>query len=128
MLIVPATAKLSFSAPWNVGSAETQDSVIKYTAVLPCGVTQPAELDLTLGSAHLGGTIGSATVQEETNVGGLTVFNRCAEVCQAKTSDALQFKPVSVVLITDHVSLTGGTDGASLDEFGAALNVCIPCV
>jgi hypothetical protein len=129
MLIVPQTTAFSFSASWSVSHpAHSQDSIIKYTAVLPCGATQPAELDLTLGSAQVGGIVGSVTVRESTNVGNLTVFDRCTEVCQSKTSDRLQIEPVSVVLVTEHVSLVGGTGGASLNAFTSAVNLCIPCV
>jgi hypothetical protein len=35
---------------------------------------------------------------------------------------------VSVLLISDHVSLTGGLGGASLSEFASALNRCSRCV
>ena len=99
ILIVPATAKFTFSGPWAAGGGESQASVIKYTAVLPCGAAAPVELDLALGSAHVQGDIGSVNVRELTNVGALAVFTRCTEVCQDKPSDSLQFKPVSVMLI-----------------------------
>jgi hypothetical protein len=128
ILIVPATARFSFSAAWNVASGQVQDSVIAYTAALPCDDTATAELDLTLGPAQVGGNIGNAIVHESTNVGDLSVFERCTEICQSKTSDMRQFQPVRVLLVSDHVSLTGGSGGASLKEFGAALNLCIHCV
>jgi hypothetical protein len=85
-------------------------------------------VDLTLGSARVGGFIGSATVYESTNVGTLNVFVHCTEVCQTKTSDMLQLNAVRVVLVTDHVNLVGGMGGASLDGFATSLNLCIPCV
>lgn len=128
LFIVPKATRFNFSAPWNVSGRQSQESVIRYTAVLPCGDTLPAQLDLTLGSARVGGIIGSATVHESTNVGTLNVFDHCTEVCQTKTSDTLQFNPVSVVLVTDHVNLVGGTGGASLDGFATSVNLCIPCV
>lgn len=128
VLVIPETAQFTFSAAWSVANAQSQVSVIRYTAVLPCGDTAPAELDLTLGPAHVGGNVGNATVQETTNVGNLSVFDTCTEVCQTKSSDRLHFTPVSVVLITETVSLNGGTGGASLNQFSAALNRCIPCV
>jgi hypothetical protein len=126
--VVPETARFSFSAPWKVGNEQSQESVIKYTAVLPCGDMRPAELDLALGVASVGGIIGSVTVNESTNVGALSVFDRCTEICQTKTNDRLQLEPVSVLLVTDHVKLSGGNGGASLNEFTSALNLCIPCV
>lgn len=128
VLVIPETAQFTFSAPWSVANTQSQVSVIRYTAVLPCGDTAPAELNLSLGPAQVGGIVGSASVQETTNVGNLSVFETCAEVCQTKSSDRLQFKPVSVLLITEVVRLTGGTGGAWLHQFSAALNRCIPCV
>jgi hypothetical protein len=128
ILIVPATAKFTFSAAWNVAGGQVQDGVIEYTAALPCDDTATAELDLTLGTAQVRGIIGNVIVHESTNVGDLSVFERCTEICQSKTSDMRQFQPVRVLLVSDHVSLTGGSGGASLKEFGAALNLCIPCV
>lgn len=127
-LIVPETARFSFSAPWKVGAAQSQDSVIKYTAVLPCGDMRSAELDLTLGVSSVGGIIGSVIVNEATNVEALSVFDRCTEICQSKTDDTRKFDPVSVLLVTDRVKLRGGNGGASLNEFASALNLCIPCV
>jgi hypothetical protein len=129
LLILPETARFSFSAPWSVGKGQKQDSIISYTAVLPCGNTQRAQLDLTLGAPHIGSMIGSVTVDETTDVGDLHVFDRCVELCQPpKANDSLQFSPVSVLLISDHVSLSGGLGGASLSEFASALNRCILCV
>ena len=84
-------------------------------------------MDLTLGSTQIRGIVGSVTVDKSTNVGKLSVFTRCTEVCQTKTNDSLNFNPVSVVLVTDHVSLTGGNGGASLKEFAAQLNLCYLC-
>jgi hypothetical protein len=63
-------------------------------------------------------------VNESTNVGNFSVFNRCTEVCQGETNGSLDFDPVSVVLVTHHVHLSGGTGGASLSEFGATLDRC----
>jgi hypothetical protein len=128
ILIVPETVKFTFSADWNVASGQVQGSMIQYTAALPGDDTATAELDLTLGPAQVGGIIGNVTVHESTNVGDLSVFERCTEICQSKTSDTRQFQPVRVLLVSDHVSLNGGSGGASLKEFGAALNLCIPCV
>ena len=128
LLIVPSTAGFNFSAPWSVAKEQTQDSIISYTAVLPCGDVQTAQLSLTLGTARIGGIIGSVTVNETTNVGKLSVLDRCTEICQTKISDSLKFNPVSVILISDHVSLSGGNGGSSLSEFASALNRCIPCV
>jgi len=127
-LAVPWATGLVFQAPWSVGGAQLQDSIIKYTAVLPCGESRTAKADLTLGSAHIRGTSGSVTVHQVSNVGKLTVYTSCTEVCQTKRSETHQFNPVSVLLITDHVNVVGGNGGASLNEFFAELNLCVPCV
>ncbi len=128
LVVVPATARFNFSAPWSVAQDQTQDSVIRYTIVPPPGGAAPFQLRLTLGTAQVGGIIGSVTVNEPTNVGRLSAFGRCIEVCETKANDSLNFDPVSVVLVRDHVRLSGGTGGASLSEFGAALDRCILCV
>jgi hypothetical protein len=126
-VIVPLGASLNFSASWSVDHGQTQDSVIRYTIVPPPDGTTPSGLQVSLGPALVGGIIGAAAVHELTNVGNLTVFNRCTEVCQEKTDDSLEFDPVSVVLVTHRVRLFGGTGGASLDGFGAVLDRCILC-
>ena len=127
IFLAPETTRFNFSAPWSVSSQQSQDSVIGYTIVLPCGDTRTAQLDLSLGSTQIGGIIGSAEVDESTNVGKLNVFTRCTEVCQTKANDSLNFNPVSVLLVADHVSLKGGNSSASLKEFAAQLNLCYLC-
>jgi hypothetical protein len=128
LMVVPAAAKLNFSAPWSVDQDQTQDSVISYTIVPPPGGAIPSQLQLTLGAASVGGIIGDVAVHESTNVGDLNVFTRCTEVCQTNTNGYLDFDPVSVVLVRNHVHLAGGTGGASLKEFGATLDRCPLCV
>jgi hypothetical protein len=127
MFLAPETTRFSFSAPWAVNSDQSQDSVISYSAVLPCGDNRTAQLDLTLGTTQIGGLFGSVTVDESTNVGKLRVFTRCREICETKPDDYLNFNPVSVLLVSHHVIVTGGNDGASLKEFGAQLNLCYLC-
>lgn len=126
ILIPTATPSFEFSAPWSVANAELQDSVIKYSATLPAGDSEAATLTLVLGQAQVG-TIGSVAVEESTNVGKLQVFDRCSDDCQTKPEDNFQFNPVSVVLFTIHVSLNGGSGGASLQDFESQLNLCPPC-
>jgi hypothetical protein len=128
LVIVPAVARFNFSAPWSVDRDQKQESVIRYTIVPPPGGAAPFRLQLTLGTPLVGGIIGGVRVTEITNVGHLSAFVRCTEVCQIKANDSLEFDPVSVVLVSDHVSLSGGTGGASLSEFGAAVDRCSLCV
>jgi hypothetical protein len=125
--LAPETTRFSFSAPWSPSARQSQDSVISYTAVLPCGDTRTAQLDLTLGTTQIKGIFGSVTVDESTNVGRLSVFTRCTEVCEEQANESLTFNPVSVLLVSNHVSLTGGNSGASLKEFAGLLNLCYPC-
>jgi hypothetical protein len=128
LVIIPAAAKLNFSAPWSADQDQTQESVISYTIVPPSGGAATSRLELTLGTASVGGMIGTVAVHESTNLGKLSVFNRCTEVCQTTTNDRLDFDPVSVVLVTAHVHLSGGTGGALLSDFGATLDRCLLCV
>jgi hypothetical protein len=127
LFLAPDTTRFNFSAQWSISSEQSQDSVIGYTVVLPCGDTRTAQLDLMLGPSQIRGIFGSVTVDESTNVGKLSVFTRCTEVCQTKTNDSLNFDPVSVLLVTEHVSLRGGNGGASLKEFAAQLSLCYLC-
>jgi hypothetical protein len=127
-VLVPAGARLNFSGPWSVGPDRTQESVISYTIVPPSGGPASSQLQLALGTASVAGIIGAVAVQETTNVGKLHVFNRCTEVCQARTNGSQDFDSVSVVLVTEHVHLSGGTGGASLSEFGTTLDRCPLCV
>ena len=125
--IVPGESRLGFSAPWKAAKGQGLDSTISYRAVLPRRDTLPALLELNLGHVAIGGIIGAVSVDESTNVGDLSVFGRCADACEAKARDSRQFHPVGVVRITDHVKLTGGNDGASLDKFESGMNLCLVC-
>jgi hypothetical protein len=127
-MLVPAGARLNFSAPWSVIPDQAQESVISYTVVPPPGGAAPSQLELALGTASIGGITGAVAVNESTNIGKFSVFNRCIEVCQTKTNGSLDFDPVSVVLVAHHVHLSGGTGGASLSEFGTTLDRCPLCV
>jgi hypothetical protein len=128
LVAIPATAIFNFSAPWRVGQDQTQSAEIKYTIVPPAGGALPPQLRLTLGAAQVGGIIGSVTVNEPTNVGLLSVFEQCAEVCRANLNALHNFAPVSVVLVTLHVMLSGGTGGALLNQFVTAFDRCPLCV
>jgi hypothetical protein len=125
--IIPGESKFGFSANWEVGKGQSLDSTIRYTAVPPCGDTAPARLEMALDHSAIGGITGNVTVDESTNVGKLSVFDRCADVCQTKPTDSFQFNPVSVVLITDQLKLNGGVRGASTAGFAAGMNICLPC-
>jgi hypothetical protein len=89
LVVVPATSRFSFSAPWSVDQNQTQESVIRYTIVPPSGWTLPFQRQLMLGTAQIAGIIGRVTVNEITNVGNLTVFTHCTEVGQAQTNGSL---------------------------------------
>ena len=123
---IPATPGFTFAAKWHAVAGQSQESVISYSDVSSSSI-QTQVLHLDLGPAQIGGIIGSVTVQESTNVGDLNVFLQCVEVCRSKPSDQLSFSAVSVVLVTDHVTLTGGQSGASLSSFSVAFDFCPPC-
>jgi len=126
-VVVPATARLNFAAPWTVDKGQTQNSSIRYTIVPPAGATQP-QLQLALGWTQVGGIIGRVTADETTNVGDLLVFTKCTEVCQNSSVDSFNFDAVSVVLARHHVTVSGGDGGASLSDFTTMLNRCPLCV
>ncbi len=125
--VIPGETILGFSANWEVDKGQTLDSKIAYTAVLPCGDANPAMLELALSHAIVEGITGAVTVDESTNVGKLSVLDRCADSCETKPNASLQFDPVSVVLITDQVNLNGGIAGASLSGFDAGMDLCLVC-
>jgi hypothetical protein len=115
LFIAPETAQFNYSGPWKAGTGQTQDSIISYTVALPSGNTTTEQLNLILGSAHVAAN-GGVTIRELTTVGHLSVSNR-------KTADSITFSPVSMLKITDHVSLSA----ASLSGFDSSLNRCFPC-
>jgi hypothetical protein len=117
----------SFSAPWEVAKGQTLDSIIQHTVAPPCGDNLPVFMNLSLGPAKVEGDAGAVSVDEPTNVGDLEVFDRCEDGCDSKPGASLHFKPVSVVLITNHVALNGGTAGASLQSFADKMVTCPVC-
>ena len=126
----PLFRGLNFTAPWRVASGASEQSVISYTATPFAPVAFPSSglLTLTLGNSTVSGIIGSATVTETTNVGTLSVFDRCADACSLKKTDQLKFSPITVLHVTNTVALSGGTGGASLSSFAADYNLCPACV
>src|SRR5260370_42529786 len=51
LVLVPATARFNFSAPWSVDQDQTQQSVIRYTIDTPPGGTVPSLHQVTIGTA-----------------------------------------------------------------------------
>jgi len=127
VLQVPLTSGFTFSARWHAAGGQSQQSTINYTAVAPTNTPQQWLLTLDLGQAQVLGIIGSARVDQTTNVGNLSVFLQCADVCRIQNHDQVQFDSVSVILVSNHVTITGGNQGASLSGFTALLNLCPPC-
>jgi len=126
--VVPDAGALAFSAAWQVGPGQTQDSLIKYT-VVPSSTTSTGSLTSQMGAAHPG-KVGAIRISEMTNVGNLQVYSACSEVgCRSRTIDTLQFSPSAVGLqVVDHVKLTSTNGTTSLKEFTATFNYCPPCV
>lgn len=125
-LAMPAEAILAFSANWAAAAGETQESVISYTIMPNPAATagRAGTLILQLGPAKVNGIIGSATVQESTNVGNLTVYLQCNEVCSEKALAQLLFSPVTELKVSDNVTIVGGDKGASLSSFNASIQLC----
>jgi len=120
---------LNFSANWEVGPGGSQQSIISYRVVPypPAGPANSGLLTLDLGPSSVGGIIGSVTISENTNVGDLLVYDKCTEVCSIKTTDQLTFTPIQTVQVSDDISLSGGTGGASFSLFANDTNICPQC-
>lgn len=123
---IPSTGGLTFSAKWGVSPGQTQESIIKYTAV--GHATSSGILMLQLGT-HQAGTGGSVAVNETTTAGRLQVYETCLKTCKSVDSATLPFTPSTVpLLVTDDVKLTAGTVAETLASFTATINFCAPCV
>ncbi len=125
---IPATAMLTFSAKWQAGAAQTQQSLIKYTVTGTA--TNAGSLALQLGAFQSGAFMSNIAVNEHTNAGNLKVFANCGEVaCQTKTTDMLQFSPASIGLqVSDRVKLSSALGTASLSSFTVKFDYCPACV
>jgi hypothetical protein len=125
---IPATAALTFSAPWRVTSSQAQDSIIKYLVI--SSVSSKSDmLMLQLGSDQVG-SFSSVQVREKTTAGNLVVFRMCSEVaCQTKNPTTLTFTPAATGLqLSDHVHLSANATGdASLSGYTATFDYCPPC-
>jgi hypothetical protein len=118
---------LNFSASWSVAADKSEVSVIGYNTVPFPPVAGPAlpgvDLTLDLGTATVGGIIGSVTVQEQVTTGAiasttsLEVYDICADACSLKRIDSVTLSSASTLQTTLTVSLSGGTGGATLNNF-----------
>jgi hypothetical protein len=130
---VPITSNefpgFNFSAPWTAGVDITSVSVIGYNTVPfpPEGSPAVSGVDLTLdlGTATVGGIIGSVTVKEQVTTAGvasttnLEVYDTCADACSLRRTDSVTLSPASTLQTTLTISLSGGTGGVSLSNFAA---------
>ncbi|MGB0063794.1 MAG: hypothetical protein WBP85_05055 [Terracidiphilus sp.] len=118
---------LTFYAPWNAGKDLTLTSTIGYNTV-PFPPNASAEvlaenLTLDLGTASIGGVIGSVEVTETVTPADLTlseqlqVFDICEEVCREQTTDTVSLAGLQSLTFSLNVALDGGTGGASLNSF-----------
>ncbi len=127
---IPLAPGFVFSAPWKANPGQAIQSLISYsvTPPVPSSTTAQGQLSLSLGPAGVGGIIGGVGVTEDTNVGSLTVFERCADVCGIDPSAQLLFKPIQPLQVVDRVNISGGRGGASLSSFSVSYNFCPLCV
>lgn len=116
---------LNFSALtptiWSVAAGVSKQSVIGFNAVPFPPEASPAPsaaaLVLDLGVSHVSGIIGSVNVQEVANAATLDVYDRCADACMIKQSESVTISPIQILQSTITISLSGGTNGASLSSF-----------
>jgi hypothetical protein len=140
IIVTPATLPiatapfqgLNFRAPWSAAAGGSEVSIIDYNVVpFPPGaspVPSSTVLTLDLGTSEVSGVIGSVTVQEQVTTDALPastatleVYDICsaAAVCTIKSTDSVTFTPLSTLETTLTVTITGGSGGASLNNFAS---------
>ncbi|MGA2276246.1 MAG: hypothetical protein ABSG00_01480 [Terracidiphilus sp.] len=106
---------------WSVAAGKVKQFTIGFAAVpYPPPLTilpASAELTLALGTAHVSGIIGSVNVQEVTQAATLDVYDRCADACTEKLRDTVTIMPAQILESSVTVTLSGGSNGASLSSF-----------
>jgi hypothetical protein len=141
-IVTPLTTEqyfpgLNFSAKWSVAAGRSERSAIGYRVVPfpPATASTPSSnalLVLDLGQSQVSGIIGSVTVQETVNAGALSarlkVYDKCVEVCSIKQMDTVTLASITTLQVNVLVSLSGGTNGASLNSFATDVNLCPECV
>jgi hypothetical protein len=120
---------LNFSANWTAGPGELLHAVIDYTVTPPPPVStiSSGTITLYLGTAQISGITGSVNVTQETNVGDLSVYESCTEVCTLKATDQLSFAPIKPLQVTNVLTLNGGSGGVVLKRFAAKYDLCPMC-
>ena len=117
---------LTFYAPWSVAAGGSLTSIIGYNTVpfppIEIGAT---DLTLDLGTASVGGIIGSVAVTETATPASsalpvtLEVYEICEDACRLQKTATATVDEVGSFTHELTVTLTGGTGGASLNYFTA---------
>lgn len=118
---------LTFYAPWSVPKDLSSTSIIGYNTVPFPPNASPGILDtilnLDLGTASIGGIIGSVEVTEtvtpvnSTLAEQLQVYEICEEVCRQQKTDTAVLAGIQSRNFSLNITLDGGTGGASLNFF-----------
>jgi hypothetical protein len=135
---------LNFSASWRVAAGQSEQSVIgykvaPYSPVASATTPTPSSgvLTLDLGTVKVPGIIGSVKVLESTSATTpavttspvsvppvtvtppvtLEVYDICQDACKILKTEKVTVAPIQTLQITIVLSLSGGTDGASLSSF-----------
>jgi hypothetical protein len=129
----PNFVGFNFAAPWTAAAGHSQQSVIGYN-VVPFPPDTPAPvgtLTLDLGQSQVSGMVGSVIVREIVSDAGtsaaLKVYAKCEEVCSIKQQEQVTFSPMDVLQVIVKVSLSGGSNGASLKGFATNVKLCPQC-
>jgi len=135
ILVIPSTGVtvttpypgLTFYAPWSVAADVSLTSTIGYNTVPfpPGGSGEVGAIDLALdlGTASVGGIIGSVEVTEKvTPASGaspetLEVYEICEDACTLKKTATASVDELESLTFALTVTLSGGTGGASLNFF-----------
>ncbi|MGD0832013.1 MAG: hypothetical protein ABR907_13805 [Terracidiphilus sp.] len=123
---------LNFRAPWNAAAGKSEVSIIGYNVVpfppQAGPATLSADLTLDLGTVTISGIIGSVTITQQSTTSpaatppgtvNLEVYESCQEVCSIRPTDSVIVSPLTTLQTTLTVTLTGGNDGVSLNNFAA---------
>jgi hypothetical protein len=120
---------LTFYAPWNAAAYGSLTSTIGYDTVpFPpggSGETPDITLTLDLGTASVGGIIGSVEVTETVTPSSgtlaeqLQVYEICEDACRLQKTATASVPGLQSLTVALDITLTGGTNGASLNYFTA---------
>jgi hypothetical protein len=113
---------------WFAPAGQTRVSIIGYNVVPFPPQAEPAplaaDLTLDLGTVEINGISGSVSITQVSTSEGLPaetvtlqVYDTCNEVCSIKQTDSVTVTPLATIQTTLTITLNGGSNGVSLNNF-----------